>query len=299
MSMTQRMWKTGGLLLMVFLGAADVIVRSAEPAHLRYSPPEKLCEVSHKPINESSGLAASRRYPGMFWTHNDSGDDPRLFAFDTAGRHLGTCKIKRADAVDWEDMASFSRGGRGYLVIGDVGDNGRSRSHAVIYIAPEPDDPTDNTRVVQTIEYTYEGGPIDCEALGVDITRREILLIEKRLGLHSRVYKLSLPLTALPQKKPRRDVAKLIAILRVPIVTAMDISPDGSRAIVMTLGNAFEFVRAPGEDWGEAFARPPRRVDLPPRRQGEAICYGPKGRDLYLTSEQRPMPLFRLTAQND
>ena len=30
-------------------------------------------------LRESSGLGISRTRPGVFWTHNDSGDRPRLY----------------------------------------------------------------------------------------------------------------------------------------------------------------------------------------------------------------------------
>ena len=35
-------------------------------------------------ITESSGLAASRQHPGIYWTHNDSDDGPYLYAVDSA-----------------------------------------------------------------------------------------------------------------------------------------------------------------------------------------------------------------------
>ena len=34
-------------------------------------------------IPESSGLALSRRTPGLLWTHNDSGNEPFIFAVDS------------------------------------------------------------------------------------------------------------------------------------------------------------------------------------------------------------------------
>src|SRR5688500_14952074 len=36
--------------------------------------------IAHFAITESSGLAASRRFPGVIWTHNDSSSNPFLFA---------------------------------------------------------------------------------------------------------------------------------------------------------------------------------------------------------------------------
>ena len=42
--------------------------------------------VTHPPLNELSGIARSRAYPGIWWVHNDSGDEPRLFAIDAGGK---------------------------------------------------------------------------------------------------------------------------------------------------------------------------------------------------------------------
>ena len=81
----------------------------------------------------------------------------------------------------------------------------------------------------------------------------------------------------------------------------MDFAADGLRAIVVTREDAYEFDRSPAESWSEAFARSPRLVPLPRRKQGESICYGPGGDTLYLTSEcakKEPgpcVPLFEVT----
>ncbi|VAX19112.1 hypothetical protein MNBD_IGNAVI01-2275, partial [hydrothermal vent metagenome] len=56
-------------------------------------------------INEASGIAASRKNPGLFWTHNDSGDNARLFAFDSLGRHRGEFLLAGIQNRDWEDIA--------------------------------------------------------------------------------------------------------------------------------------------------------------------------------------------------
>jgi hypothetical protein len=79
----------------------------------------------------------------------------------------------------------------------------------------------------------------------------------------------------------------------------MDISADGLRAVVLTYGPAFEYVRAGGEKWSAAFRRPGRKLWMPGRRQGESICYGPDGKTLYLTSEKLPTPLLEVPAITD
>jgi hypothetical protein len=74
----------------------------------------------------------------------------------------------------------------------------------------------------------------------------------------------------------------------------MDISSNGRRAVVLTYGDAYEFVRNSDEGWPEAFARRPLVIPMPKRPQGESICYGPDGVTLYLTSEKAPSPLWEV-----
>lgn len=258
-----------------------------------YAEPSKIATLENDKINESSGLAVSRRAGNRFWTHNDSGDKPRLFCFDQQGRHLGTSKLKDAKAVDWEDICSFELDGRAWILIADTGDNGVRRKSCRLYLAEEPKSPGDEIDQVHQFRLTYSSGPMDCEAIGVDATSRKLLLVEKRRWITCRVFEAELP--RLGQKDV---VAHPIASVNLPMVTAMDVSPDGRRAIVLTLGQAFEFHREQVESWSDAFNRKPRTIGMPARRQGEAICYGADGNELFLTSELTPTPFFKVAVEN-
>src|SRR3954470_10281646 len=46
-----------------------------------YSQPVRLADLEDRAIKESSGIVASRRDPDIFWTHNDSGNSPTIYAF--------------------------------------------------------------------------------------------------------------------------------------------------------------------------------------------------------------------------
>jgi hypothetical protein len=71
-----------------------------------YGPPVRLASLEDRAINESSGIVASRRNPDLFWTHNDSGDGPTLYALDRKGKSRGRWRVSGAEAVDWEDIAA-------------------------------------------------------------------------------------------------------------------------------------------------------------------------------------------------
>ena len=104
-------------------------------------------------VRESSGLAPSRKIPGIYWTHNDSGGGPWLFALDAAGRQVGRVLVKGAANLDWEDLASDETG---RLYIADVGDNQRRRKSVRIYTVVEPR-PGRNAQatVESTLDVTY------------------------------------------------------------------------------------------------------------------------------------------------
>jgi hypothetical protein len=61
-------------------------------------------------IRESSGLSASE-CQDVLWTHNDSGNDPLVYAMSTEGRHLGTWRVDGAQNVDWESVATYKEPG--------------------------------------------------------------------------------------------------------------------------------------------------------------------------------------------
>src|SRR5689334_11793515 len=99
-----------------------------------YGPPTRIATIKNDAINESSGLVASHTSPGAYWTHNDSGDGPFIYAIDTRGESLGTFRVTGATNRDWEDIASGPgpQPNRWYLYIGDTGDNDRVRDEVVV-----------------------------------------------------------------------------------------------------------------------------------------------------------------------
>jgi hypothetical protein len=108
------------------------------------------------------------------------------------------------------------------------------------------------------------------------------------------VYQLPLP----GKESTSTLVAEAIARLDLPTVVAMDISPDGRRAVVLSdEANAYEYSRKGDQTWEAAFEATPVTLKMPPRKQGESICYGADGRTLYLTSEGERQPLWEVPVQ--
>jgi hypothetical protein len=278
--------------------------RPEGPDSIHYGPGRQLGVLACERLDELSGMACSRRQPGLFWAHNDSGDEAQIYLFDLKGRDLGSCLVAGVMNYDWEDMASFTADGKPCLLLADTGNNGLAAAVHMLHLIEEPPcDPQRGVKVMEvpvlrTIYFSFEDDHRNCEAVGVDPTDKTILLVSKERARSCCVYALPWPKDdhgAKPNVLPKRAlVARRIGTLELRQVSGMDVSPDGRRAIVLTYGNAFEYVRAEKDDWVRAFARPPREIELPYRVQGESICYGPDGKTLYAGSEKRPTPLIEI-----
>ena len=279
---------------------------------IKYGRPHSLGAVDDKRISESSGIARSLLREGAFWTHND-GNTPRLYCIDKDGETLAIIKLDGAEFVDCEDIAAFTRGGKNYLLYADTGDNDRNRSEYRLHLFEEPP-LADNVKaksdgkgkgkkgkgkgkakpqdvpITMTIRFRFSDGSQDCEAVAVDPISGKIYLATKESSRASRVYELDLPAAA-----PARPLeAKVVSRLEMRSVAAMDISPDGRRAVVLTDTGAFEFSRGADEAWPAAFNREPCQVPTPPRKNGESVCFGADGKTLYLTSEGDREPLWEI-----
>jgi hypothetical protein len=262
---------------------------------IEYGPGRLLANLANHVIVESSGLACSRTNPGVFWTHNDSGGKAELYAFNVNGKDLGSYTLAVPRAIDWEDMCSYTIADQPFLLVGSVGDNAERRESYSLYVVVEPAKIVESAKpkpleLYSHLDFSYEDGAHDCESVGVDPVRREILLVSKERDGTCTVYVLPLP----DKKTPPRAVAKKVAEITIPAASAMDLSPDGLRALVLTPRHAYEFTRLTNEDWRQGFARPPRVIKMPARARGESVCYGPDGVTIYLTSEGIPTPLLEV-----
>ena len=147
----------------------------------------ELATIKNNSVTESSGLVASRTLPGAYWTHNDSGDGPFIYAFNTRGESLAVFRVTGANARDWEDIAAGPgpQRNRSYLYIGDIGDNSAKRSEIVVYRIPEPDLKSANrnsaksrplaTENAEAIRLKYPDGKHDAETLLVHPVNRQSL----------------------------------------------------------------------------------------------------------------------------
>ena len=278
----------------------SVLVTATHATVLQADDAKELAILKDKNINESSGIAVSYTVDNAVWIHNDSGDKPRLYLAGLNGETLAVVDIRNADAHDWEDMCSFRIDGESWLLIGDIGDNSRRRGAkdpvCQLYLVKEPTVKSSESKlsitVAATIQFSYDDGVWDCEGLAVDCERREILLLTKELPHKCGLYVLPLDMNDAKQKLTARRIASPF----IPYATAIDISPSGRTLVVCTMFNALAVKRSAAESWEQAFRVAGTSFSLPPRKQGETICFDRTGKWLFVNSEGARQPLWRVPA---
>lgn len=244
-------------------------------------------------INESSGLAASLRFPGHYWTHNDNGKVGGLFLVDKSGKLKAHVQIADAPFRDWEAIDVCRIDGQSYLTLADVGDNALQYETCRLHVFREPeldlsevsDEPVRH-KVEQkaTIEFSYPDGPQDCEAMAVDDDSRTIVLVSKRRTATERLMLHTVPWRLESTSKPT-VATRLETDINHSMVTGMDISPDGRLAVLRSYTSMWIYQRDADQGWQQAFATPPAGTLLPLQRQGEAVCFSEDGNSVLLSSE--------------
>ncbi|MDG1484631.1 MAG: hypothetical protein P8R54_33900 [Myxococcota bacterium] len=254
--------------------------------------------LSDPQLGEVSGVVESLDNPGVLWVHNDSGDEPQLYALSTEGVLRSTWLLTGAQRGDWEDLAlGADEDGSGLLYIGDIGDNAKARSSINIYRVPEPEVVT--TEGIQGLAWdmmtlTYPDTPMNAETLLLDPQTDDLYIVTKDYGGATGIFRKAAP-HAGGESAVLERVAELdfsAAPLAGGATTAGAISADGRYIVVRTYGTrAFIWLRSADMSIGEAFAGEPCEIILPSEQQGEAIGFSQDGRALWSISEGGGQPV--------
>jgi hypothetical protein len=223
-------------------------------------------------ITESSGLAASRLHPGVFWTHNDSDDGPYLYAVDGAtGRTVATLTLTGIGSPRDVEAVSIGPGNRIY--VGDIGDNFGGRwPYVWVYELPEPTVLKDAT--VRATQYVvrYSDGPRDAESLVVHPKTGRVYIVDKAEdGGH--LYEGPARLSA-----SGANVFRPVAPVDLWATDAA-FSPDGRRLAVRGYFGGILY------DWNGGRLKKAERLHVPLQGQGESVTYSADGRTLLYGSE--------------
>ncbi|WP_419662963.1 hypothetical protein Dvar_34520 [Desulfosarcina variabilis str. Montpellier] len=256
---------------------------------------------------ECSGIDMSMIRDDLLWAINDSGDGPYLYAMGIDGSDRGQVRIAGAVNRDWEDLATFKWQDRAMILVADVGDNRQRYGLYRLYIVEEPVfsrttvSSAADANVAWTVTFRYPDRNHDAEAVGVDPTNGQILVLTKR---DTPPLLFSLPLK--PENPAEPVVARPVAAMdRIPAPTsddlfypygqfrsqptAMDLSPDGLKMVILTYKHAYLFDRTTADSW-QSIPTPtviplPLPQDTPFFAQREAACFSRAAAGLFITAE--------------
>ncbi|MFJ3209070.1 WD40 repeat domain-containing protein [Streptomyces flaveolus] len=130
-------------------------------------------------ITESSGLAASRLHPGVYWTHNDQDNGPYLYAVDGATGET-VARVALSGVGTPRDVEAISIGPGNKIFVGDIGDNlGGTWPYVWIYELPEPKELKDQTVKATQYVVKYADGARDAESMVVHPKTGRVYIIDK------------------------------------------------------------------------------------------------------------------------
>ena len=225
-------------------------------------------------IGEASGLAASRRSPGVLWAHNDSENAAVLFALDFAGTVIGRVPIP-IQTRDWEDVSVAACPGGDCVYVADIGDNASVRRSVRIYRVPEPAPGDAQTAPPEVFTVTYADGPHNAEA--VFVVGQDLYIVTKdRTG---GLYRATLPTSGSHLAFQR------VGELGLVLVTDAETSRDGTSVVVRTREEVAVY-RTADVARGNRVPALRVRVDGLKEPQGEGVAL--VGDMLFLVSEGRP-----------
>ena len=265
---------------------------------------------------ECSGIDTSLAAGNLIWAINDNGHGPFIYALRIDGRSMGRVLVVGAQNRDWEGLDTFLWQGRPMILIADFGDNQQQHDTHTLYIVEEPKlggerfSESSTVKLAWRIVFSYPDHKHDAEAVSVDAAGGKVLILTKRdnppllfeLPLIAPDYPIIAKKTAAVRQIPPpsdEDLLHKYGKYRSQ-PTALDLSPDGRQAVVLTYKHAYLFNRESHNSWAAALSGQPQTIPLPlPHdrsdfRQREAICFVAGGRALLITSEGHGAGIFRL-----
>ncbi|MFI1700214.1 WD40 repeat domain-containing protein [Streptomyces bobili] len=251
---------------------AGALLVGALAAPVSAADGDKSFTIEDPRITESSGLAASRQHPGVYWTHNDSDDGPYLYAVDSStGKTVARLTLTGIGTP--RDVEAISMGPGNRIYVGDIGDNlGGTWPYVWIYELPEPKELKNATVRATQYVVTYSDGARDAESLLVHPKTGRVYIIDKKEdGGH--LYEAPAKLSA-----SGKNVFRPVAPIELWATDAA-LSPDGERLAVRGYFGGIDY------DWNGGVPKRIGRLDVPLQRQGESVTFSADGSKLMYGTE--------------
>ncbi|WP_329281604.1 WD40 repeat domain-containing protein [Streptomyces sp. NBC_00691] len=264
--------------------AAALVLLPAGHARAEGQEPDRDFTIEDSRVTESSGLAASRAHPGIYWTHNDQ-DAPLIYGIDSrTGKTVATLTMQGVGTP--RDMEAIAVGPDGDIYVGDIGDNlDGSWDHVWIYRFPEPKVLKDQKVAARQYVVKYADGARNAEALMVHSKTGRVYIASKNEdggGLYEG-----------PERLSSSGTNTFRRVGEVPWVTDGAFSPDGGHLVLRGYLMAREYAWKDGRlgDGGTS-------IGAPFQGQAESVTYTTDGSAFMLGSEGQKSRVVRLERQD-
>ena len=257
-------------------------------------------------LAEMSGLAASRKNPGVLWTMQDSYAPNDVYAVSESGSVLLSLELEGIHQRDWEDIAIYVENGRHYLYVADTGNNIDSMNREVlsVYKFEEPSVGaymkaggrlTIPKMNIETFTFNYGPGfsypnyP-DCEALAIDPKNGDMYFFTKH-NAHTTTEVYTYP--ASQQRPNSNHQLEYLGHMDILQVTGADITPEGHKLGISNYGgHGYGVERPSGTPWRDYFRTNPRpcSFDVAPEDQRESLAATDAG--YFTTSEGKDKKIW-------
>jgi hypothetical protein len=237
-------------------------------------------------IDEASGLDASISNTGMYWTHNDSAGEPRLFLIDEKADYRGSVLIKNLRNRDWEAIAIGPGPDekKSYVYVGEIGDNQAIYDYKYIYRIEEPilrDQREIVITAVDSIKFKLPDGRRDTEAIFIDQENKDLYIFskrEKQISLYTLPY---------PQETDSINIAIYVATLPITQIVGADYEANRRELLIKNYDSIYYWKRGAEETFAAMLTRNPEHIRYTPEPQGESICFRHDGTGFYTLSEKK------------
>ncbi|MEJ1221120.1 hypothetical protein [Sediminicola sp. 1XM1-17] len=241
-------------------------------------------------ISESSGVVQLNN--STFWSVEDHGNKDEIYQVDFEGNLVKELEVKNAKNEDWEDLTKDPQGN---VYIADTGNNNRKRKDLTIYKIPNPDIEPGDKIDAEKIDFYFsdqqnftpkeEELQYDCEAIFYHKSFIYLITKNRRKPFNgeARIYKV-------PAEKGnyKAEFVGSFETCEEPntcIVTSADISPDGTKIVLLGYGKLWVFTNFTWDNFAQGTME---TIALGATTQLEAVAFKPNSNtSLLLTDEER------------
>jgi hypothetical protein len=302
-------WVSSVSAVAVLIAVFVLVTTSTGRAALckRWAGSEKAGDLDYLHLDEASGIAVSRKFPGRLYHINDSGGGPYFYVSESDGGKTKAVRIEGFDAAgsDFEDV-SLGRcfAGKPCFFIADTGDNNMKRKSVRIIVIEETEEFGPSAVPLKLLNLKYPDRPHNAEGVAVH-PNGDIYIFTKEEDLDNMK---SYPAKLFKVEREKWEnagggelVLEYVGDLDLPrlsgsdslfsgVVTSFDIAPDGKTFLILTYEDAYEF----DIDLSVSGLKPSEKlvkgkdysvIELKPLPQQESISYIGEGRGFVYDSE--------------